>query len=250
MSKRRLWTLRIGFAALLLVAWYVLANTTGKLFLATPDKIGAGIAESVRAGEFFSFLKPTAHILGIGAGLGVLVGVPAGLLVGRFRRLYWLTEAPVNILYTTPLVALIPFILVIVGFNTTSKVIIVFLFTVLPVLINTTVGVRTVDADLFELARSYCAREWTVWRDVIVPGALPAVMTGLRLGLVHALVGAVLADFYAGASGFGYLIIKYSNQFDIAAAFGPVVVLAVTGIAVAGFLKWFQRRLSPWQAGP
>jgi ABC-type nitrate/sulfonate/bicarbonate transport system permease component len=72
-------------------------------------------------------------------------------------------------------------------------------------------------------------------------------MTGLRIGLIHALVGAVLADFYAGASGFGYLIILYSNRFDVAGALGPVLVLALTGTAVAALLKNAQTRLSPWE---
>lgn len=249
LTRRRTWALRIGFAIVLVAGWYVLAALSGGLFLATPDKIAAGLAASVRDGEFVTFLRPTAYILVVGAGAGVLVGVPVGLLLGRYQPLYWLTEAPVNIFYTTPLVALIPFLLVLVGFNVVAKMLIVFLFTVLPVVINTSVGVRTVDPDLFELASSYCAPEWTIWRDVIVPAAVPAVMTGLRLGLIHALVGAVLADFYAGASGFGYLIIKHSNNFDIAAALGPVVVLAASGIAVAAFLKWLQRRLAPWQVG-
>jgi ABC-type nitrate/sulfonate/bicarbonate transport system permease component len=247
LSPRRVAALRIGFAVFVLALWYLIATTTGALFLAPPHEIAGRLAESVSSGEFFRYLGPTAYILGIGAALGVAVGIPLGLLIGRFRWLYWLTEAPINIFYTTPLVALIPFILVLIGFNNQAKILIVFLFTVLPVVINTAAGVRAVDRDLVELSYSFSAREWTVWRDVLVPGALPAIMTGLRIGLIHALVGAVLADFYAGASGFGYLIILYSNRFDIAGALGPVIVLAAAGAAVAALLKSGQRRLSPWE---
>ncbi|MPZ95840.1 MAG: ABC transporter permease subunit [Propionibacteriales bacterium] len=250
LSARAVVGLRVGFALVVLGAWYLVALTMGDLFLAPPHAVLASLGRSVESGEFLKYLGPTAYILAIGAGLGVVTGVPAGLLIGRIRWLYFLTEAPINIFYTTPLVALIPFILVIVGFNYQSKILIVFLFTVLPVVINTSSGVRTVDADLVELSRSFCATEWTVWRDVIVPGSLPAIVTGLRLGLIHALVGAVLADFYAGASGFGYLIILYSNRFDIAGALGPVLVLAATGTAIAALLKSAQRRLSPWQGAP
>ncbi|MQA61569.1 MAG: ABC transporter permease subunit [Actinophytocola sp.] len=239
--------MRFGFAAFVLALWYFIALTLGGLFLAPPHVIVSRLGQSIASGEFMQYLGPTAFILAVGAGLGVAVGVPFGLLIGRIRPLYWVTEAPINIFYTTPLVALIPFLLVIVGFNYQSKIVIVFLFTVLPVVINTASGVRTVDHDLVELSRSFCAKEWTVWRDVIVPGSLPAIMTGLRIGLIHALVGAVLADFYAGASGFGYLIILYSNRFDITGALGPVFVLAAAGAAVAALLKTAQRRLSPWQ---
>lgn len=247
LSWRTVWTLRIGFAVVVVGVWYALAISLGSIFLARPDEVISRLAESISSGEFIKYLGPTAYIVAVGGALGVAVGVSFGLLIGRVRWLYWATEAPINIFYTTPLVALIPFILVIVGFNYQSKILIVFLFTVLPVVINTAAGVRTVDPDLVELAGSFCAKEWTVWRDVLMPGSLPSIMTGLRLGLIHALVGAVLADFYAGASGFGYLIIQYSNRFDIAGALGPVFVLAATGTTVAALLKAAQRRLSPWQ---
>lgn len=247
LPRRTVLGLRVGFALFVVAVWYVVALTVGGLFLAPPHEIADRLGESMATGEFARYLAPTAYIVVVGAGLGAAIGVPVGLLMGRVRWLYWLTEAPVNIMYTTPLVALIPFILVVVGFNYTSKIFIVFLFTVLPIVINTSAGVRTVDSDLLELTRSYCAKERTVWRDVLVPGSLPAIITGMRIGLIHALVGAVLADFYAGASGFGYLIILYSNRFDIAGALGPVLVLAVTGAGIATLLKVAQRRLSPWQ---
>ena len=242
--------LRVGFAIVVVASWYALAMTAGSLFLAPPQAVVQRLGASIQSGEFMQYLGPTAYILAVGAGLGIVIGIPFGLFIGRVKTAYWLTEAPINIFYTMPLVALIPFILVIVGFNYQSKILIVFLFTVLPVVINTASGVRTVDHDLVELSRSFCAKEWTVWRDVLVPGSLPAIMTGLRIGLVHAIVGAVLADFYAGASGLGYLIILYSNRFDIASALGPVLVLAAAGAGVAAMLKLTQRRLSPWQGAP
>lgn len=247
MSRQKVFTIRVVAAVTLLVGWYAAAVSTGSLFLATPQDVIGRLGHSMASGEFLEYLGPTAYILAIGAGLGVAIGVPFGLLIGRVRWLQSATEAPINIFYTTPLVALIPFMLVIIGFNNQSKILIVFLFTVLPVIINTAVGVRTVDRDLLELTRSFCSSEAPVWRDILLPASLPAIMTGLRIGLIHALVGAVLADFYAGASGFGYLIILYSNRFDVAGALGPVLVLAVTGTAIAALLKAAQRRLSPWQ---
>ena len=241
--------LRLGFAAALLAAWYLATLMTGSLFLAAPHEIITRLVESITSGEFATYLGPTAYILVVGAGLGVGLGVPLGLVIGRVRWLYWMTEAPLNIFYTTPLVALIPFILVVVGFNYTAKILIVFLFTVLTVIINTAAGVRTVDPDLLELSQAFCGKGWALWRDILVPGALPAIVSGLRIGLIHGLVGAVLADFYACASGFGYLIILYSNRFDIAGALGPVLVLALAGSLVAAGLKMLQRRLSPWEGG-
>lgn len=246
-SKREATLLRAGFAAVVLAVWYVAAQATGGLFLATPHDVVGRFVESVGSGEFMEYLAPSAYIFGAGAGLGILVGVPFGLLIGSMKWVYRLTEGPINIFYTTPLVALIPFFLVILGFNDTTKILIVFLFTVLPVVINIGAGTRAVDRDLVELSQTFCAPEWTVWRDVLIPGSLPAIVTGLRIGLIHALVGVVLADFYAGASGFGYLIIMYSNRFDVEGALVPVIVLAVVGTGIAALLKAIQRRLSPWE---
>lgn len=247
MSRGRALGIRLAAAAVLLGLWYAAAISSGSLFLATPHDVLFRLLDSMSNGEFIEYALPTLYVLSIGAGLGIVIGVPFGLLIGRVGWLHWATEAPINIFYTTPLVALIPFMLVIIGFNNQSKILIIFLFTVLPVIINTTIGVRTVDRDLLELTRSFCSTERLVWRDVLIPASLPAIMTGLRIGLIHALVGAVLADFYAGASGLGYLIILYSNRFDVAGALGPVLVLAVTGTAIAAFLKLAQVRLSPWE---
>lgn len=247
LDRRTVRLARLGFAVLVVGAWWACAAAMGSLFLASPAEVVSAASRVVADGEFFTYLLPSLKILAMGATLGLLVGVPVGLLIGRSRRLYWLTEAPINILYSTPLVALIPFLLVILGFNDTTKVFIVWLFTVLPALINTASGVRTVDRDLVELARSFCAGEWALWRDVLIPTALPGIVTGVRVGFIHALTGVVLADFYAGASGLGYMIMRYSNRFDVATALVPVLFLALVGAGSIVVLKRLQRRIAPWQ---
>lgn len=250
MAPRHLLAARIAFAAVLLVGWHFAATAMGDLFLASPFTIAARFVETVLDGVLLRFLVPTLIVLGVGFGAALAVGIPFGLVVGRWRRLYWLTEAPVNLFYSTPLVALIPVILVIMGFGAVSKIFIVFLFAVLPTLINTSLGVRTVDHDLLELARAFNSSERALWRDVLVPSALPAILTGARLAVGRALIGAVVAEFYAGASGVGYMITQYSNRFDIAGALVPVVVLVALGVASTAALKWLQRRLTPWQVAP
>jgi NitT/TauT family transport system permease protein len=247
LDRRTVRLARIGFALFVVAAWWACAAAMGSLFLASPAEVVSSAARVVASGEFFDYLLPSLRILLIGASLGLAVGIPVGLLLGRSRRLYWLTEAPINIFYSTPLVALIPFLLVILGFNDTTKVFIVFLFTVLPALINTASGVRTVDRDLVELSRSFCAGEWALWRDVLIPTALPGMVTGTRVGFIHALTGVVLADFYAGASGLGYMIMRYSNRFDVATALVPVLFLALLGAVSIVVLKRLQRRIAPWQ---
>jgi ABC-type nitrate/sulfonate/bicarbonate transport system permease component len=247
LDRRTVRLARLGFAVLVIAAWWGCAAIMGSLFLASPVEVVSSAARVIADGEFSLYLMPSLKILAFGATLGLVVGIPVGLLIGRSRRLYWLTEAPINIFYSTPLVALIPFLLVIIGFNDTTKIFIVFLFTVLPALINTASGVRTVDRDLVELSHSFCAGEWALWRDVLIPTALPGIVTGVRVGFIHALTGVVLADFYAGASGLGYMIMRYSNRFDVATALVPVLFLALVGAGSIVVLKRLQRRIAPWQ---
>jgi NitT/TauT family transport system permease protein len=205
----------------------------------------------VRSGELLRYLLPTLGVLSAGFAIGVVVGVPAGLAIGRWQRLYWLSEGPINLFYTTPMAAVIPVILVILGFGASTKIFIVFVFVVFSVIINSAAGIRNVDGDLLELARSYGSSELSRWREILVPSALPFVLTGIRIGIGRALIGAVVAEFYAGIDGVGYLIIQYSNRFNVAAALVPVAVLVALGVGSTTLLKWLHRRLTPWadQAG-
>lgn len=241
------WALRAAFAAAVLVWWHVYTARADSVFLAGPLEVVAAAVEMVANGELARYSVPTIVVLTTGLAAGIVVGIPAGLAIGRWQRLYWLTEAPINLFYTTPLIALIPVLLVILGFGTPTKIAIVFLFAVFPVLINTAAGVRAVDRDLLELSRAYGASEPAVWRDILLPGALPFVLTGVRLSLGRALIGAVVAEFYAGVNGIGYLIIYHSNRLDTARALVPVVLLIAVGVCSGVMLGWLQRRMTPWR---
>jgi NitT/TauT family transport system permease protein len=245
-DPRVIWAVRIGFLLLVLAVWQVTAARLGPNFVASPAGMVTSAIELIRNGELVRYVVPTLWVLLAGFTLGLVVGVPLGLAIGRWRRLYWLSEGPINLLYTTPLAAVIPVILVILGFGVSTKIFVVFIFVVFSVIINTAAGVRNVDGDLLELARSYRSSEWLRWREIIIPSALPFVLTGVRIGIGRALIGAVVAEFYAGIDGVGYLIIQYSNRFNVAAALVPVAVLVAIGVGSTSLVKWLHRRLTPW----
>jgi NitT/TauT family transport system permease protein len=245
-DPRVVWAVRIGFALLVLAVWQVISARLGANFVASPaGMVTSGIA-MIQSGELVRYLLPTLEVLAAGFALGVVVGVPLGLAIGRWQRLYWLSEGPINLFYTTPLVAVIPVIWVILGFGVSTKIFIVFVFVIFSVIINSAAGVRNVDGDLLELARSYGSSEWSRWREILIPSALPFILTGIRIGIGRALIGAVVAEFYAGIDGVGYLILQYSNRFNVAAALVPVVVLVALGVGSTALLKWLHRRLTPW----
>ncbi|MGF6883244.1 ABC-type nitrate/sulfonate/bicarbonate transport system permease component [Nocardia sp. GAS34] len=193
-------------------------------------------------------LGQSLNVFAWGLGLAIVAGVVLGLAMGRSRVVEALLELPMDALYATPTVALVPVIVLWVGFGTTAKIVVVFLFSVFAIVLNTARGVREVDPQLLEVARSYLATEPGLWRDVLLPAALPYVITGIRLAVGRALVGVVIAEFYSAISGLGFVIMSYANTFQIAQVFVPVVILMLLGVTFTWVLRLLEAWLAPWRS--
>jgi ABC-type nitrate/sulfonate/bicarbonate transport system permease component len=246
LSPAKRWTLRLVSVVVLLVAWQVFGRTH-PILLSDPTAIAAAFGDMIKDGTLPRALASSMEVLGIGFALGAAAGIVLGLAAGRSEAFAALLEFPVNALYATPAVALIPVIVLWFGFQVTTKTVVVFLFVVFPVLINTTRGVREVDPELIEVARSFCSSERRMWLDLILPSALPYIVTGLRLAIGRALIGVIVAEFYTSLSGLGDLISTNENNFQTARMFVPVVVIAVIGIVLTALLEWAERRLVQWR---
>jgi len=183
-----------------------------------------------------------------GLSASLVVGIPLGIAMARFRRLDWALDLPINALYATPLVAVVPLLVLWFGIFLKAKIIVVFLFAVFPVLINTYQGVRECDKGLLEVAQSFRSSEWGMWQDVLLPFALPYIIAGTRLAIGRGLIGMIIAEFYTTISGLGFMITKYANVFAMDKTFVPVIVLMVLGVSLTSMLKWFGRRIAPWSA--
>ena len=166
--------------------------------------------------------------------------------MARVRWLDWALDFPINALYATPLVALVPILVLWFGIYLKAKIIVVFLFAVFPILINTYQGVRECDKNMLEVARSFRSNEWRVWQDVLLPFALPYIAAGVRLAIGRGLVGMVIAEFYTTISGLGFMITRYANNFEMDKTFVPVIVLMALGVSLTSALKWLERRVAPW----
>jgi NitT/TauT family transport system permease protein len=168
--------------------------------------------------------------------------------MGGIPRLGATLEIYANGLNATPRVALIPFIILWFGLGPLAKIVVVWFQAVLPILINTYAGVQNTDPDLLEAARAFGARRGQLFWHIMLPAALPYVVTGLRLGAAMAMVGVVIAELQTALSGLGYLMAQYSGSFQTARYFPPVIVLAVMGMLVSQVLKVLERRLARWKA--
>jgi hypothetical protein len=134
------------------------------------------------------------------------------------------------------------------GFGPTAKTVVVMLFVLFPVLINTMRGVKEVDRDLIEVARSFGSGERRMWIDLILPSALPYVVTGLRLAIGRALIGVIVAEFFTAFAGLGNLIVTNANSFRTDRTFVPILLIALLGITLTALLEWVERRVVRWAA--
>src|SRR6201999_1721829 len=137
----------------------------------------------IRSGDFIGQFLDSAQLSLTGFVLALVIGAPLGLLLARVRFLRIGIEPYIMVLYATPMVALIPFILSLMGFGFVPKVLVVFLFGVFPVLYNTVEGARSIKPEMIEVARSFRSGEWALWREIMVPYTLPFTMTGIRLAI-------------------------------------------------------------------
>ena len=189
----------------------------------------------------------SATLFAAGFALALVVGAPFGLPLARARTLRVGLAPYIMVLYATPLVALIPFILSIMGFGFVPKVLVVFLFAVFPILYNTVEGARSIAPALIEVARAYRSTEWALWREVMVPYTLPYTMTGVRQGIGRGLVGMVAAEFFLSSTGLGQLIMTASQNFDTAAVFAIILVIGLLGVGLMRLGLAIEHRFARWR---
>lgn len=227
--------------------WEVAGHLTSGAFWVPLSVTLARLWDLIATGVLAERAASSLALFATGLSLGVLVGAPFGLLLARSARLRIALENYVMVLYATPMVALIPFILSMMGFGFAPKVLVVFLFAVFPVLYNTIEGARSVRPELVEVAYAFRSGEWQLWRDVMIPYTLPYTMTGVRLAIGRALVGMVAAEFFLSPSGLGQEIMMGSQNFDTSLMLAVILVIIALGVALIDLGRSLERRVARWR---
>ncbi|WP_127129745.1 ABC transporter permease [Georgenia sp. SYP-B2076] len=246
-SQKRM--IRTASTIVILVAWEIYGRTVNPVIFTYPTAIARAFVAMVRDGTLGQALVQTLIVLAIGTVIGSILGILLGLLAGRSETFGAIIEVPVNALYATPTVALIPLVVVWFGFGATAKTVVVTFFVIFPVLINTIRGVQEVDQELIEVTQSFCSPERRVWRDLLMPSALPYIFTGLRLAIGRGLVGVIVAEFFTAISGLGNLIVTNANTFQTDRMFVPIVLLSVIGVILTSILAGVEKAVAPWRRG-
>lgn len=228
-------------------AWEFVGRHTDAAFLVPLSETLERLWELSQSGELWSQLLSSLEIFIVGFALALVIGAPLGMLLARAAVLRRALEVYIMIAYATPLVALIPFILSLMGFGFAPKVLVVFLFAVFPVLYNTIEGARSLKPELVEVARSFRSSEWALWREVMVPYTLPFTMTGVRQAIGRALVGMIAAEFFLSSTGLGQLIMNASQNFDTAGVLAAIVIIMVLGLVLMWIGRIIELRFARWR---
>jgi NitT/TauT family transport system permease protein len=242
------WLGLLGIVAFFL-AWE-LATRTGLLnpFYFPPfSKILAKGYELFANGSIWEHMWFSLTNFSIGFAISVVLGVALGVPMGWYRAVAKTFDPLLSGIYATPLIALLPLIIMLFGLGSLSKIIMTVLAAVFPILINTMVGIANTDHRLITMARAFGARDNQIFRKVSLPGSLPYLVAGMRVALGRALVYIVVAEQYGAATGLGYLSSVAAQRFQMAAMFVPIVIIAGLGAGLNELLKSFERRLEKWK---
>lgn len=234
--------------AVVLLAWELVyrSGMVSPLFLSSPSLIFGGLVEAFVSGSIWPHLASSARIATLGYLASLAIGIPIGLLMGRVKIVREVLEPFIMGLYSSPTVAFLPLLVIWLGIGLLSKVALVVFGAIFVLIINTQAGVQSVDRKLIETARSFMASEFDVLRTTILPGALPFIITGMRLAIGRTLIMVVVAELYASTAGIGYLIFQAGAMYDTTTIFMGVVILSTTGIFANSLLRVLERKLAPW----
>lgn len=249
-ARRRVYVtlIRVVSLAIVLGAWQIGGQRIDPVLFTTPSAVVSAAAQMIANGELWSYLWPSLVVFVVGLVISTVAGIATGLLLARFWVLDVGLDMYISFLYATPSVALVPLIVLWVGFESTAKIVILILFAFFPMVINTYQGVKNVDPKLLEVGTAFRCSERQLWTNIVLPAALPFIMTGLRLSVGRALIGMVFADLYTAISGIGYLITRSASTYRVDKMFVPIVVLGLLGITLTALMRASERLVAPWTA--
>ena len=247
--RRRDLTLAIATPVVLLLAWEIAARVgilDGRLFT-PPSEIAAQAWKLIVSGDLWVHTVATVLRLIVGFVIGAVAGVLVGLLMGVWRPLKAALEPTFTALYALPKIAILPLLLLIFGLTETPKILSVVISVFFVVQINTLSGIMQIDPRITEAARAYKATGWRLFRYVLLPAALPSIMTGLRVSAGMAVIVITAVEFVASNTGLGYLIWNSWQLFQPSTMFVGLITVALIGALVTGLVILLERLMLPWR---
>jgi ABC-type nitrate/sulfonate/bicarbonate transport system permease component len=210
----------------------------------------AEIPEMYEEGILLSNVLFSLRIYLMGMFLSIALSIPLGLLLGGVKVLDRILSPYLWLIYTTPLLILMPLILLWVGINDTARVLLVFISAVPAIVVVVMEGVKTVDNSLLRAAKSFGANRWTLFRKVILPATVPFIATGVKMGVSRGLIGLFVGELFSSAKGIGFIIEDAGKIFNMPRVYAMLFMFILFSISVVGGAQYLERRLSSWRSQP
>ncbi|HEX5415946.1 MAG TPA: ABC transporter permease, partial [Chloroflexota bacterium] len=232
-----------------LAIWEALADagSVNALFLTSPSRVVVRLVQLFASGAIWPHLTVSGEEALLGFGLAALIGIPIGVIMGRFPLARSTFEPLVMGIYSAPAVAFLPLLILWLGIGIWSKAVLIFLGTVFALIISSEAGVASVDRRLVETARSFNATEWQIITKITLPSAVPFLLAGFRLAVGRVLIMLVVAEMAGATGGIGYLIFQGGAMYDTSLVFAGVTLLVAVGIAANQALRALERRVASWR---
>ncbi|HXP94598.1 MAG TPA: ABC transporter permease [Candidatus Binatia bacterium] len=246
-------TRRIVRSAVSLVVGVLLWEAIARLvvhndaFLAAPSAVAKRGWEMILNGELLSNTWVSMQELIYGFIIGAIAGIAIGAAMATWKSVSDYLEPWIAGLYAAPMIAFAPVVIIWFGVGIASKVAVVIMMVVFPMIINTQAGLESTDRRLLTVARAFCASGPRIFRTVSIPSAAPFIVAGMRLAVGRGLVGVVVGELFGSRAGLGNIITTASSVFDMPTLFVAVVTLAITGVVLTYLLRAVEMRLAAWR---
>jgi ABC-type nitrate/sulfonate/bicarbonate transport system permease component len=239
-------TLPILSVLIFLGAWQLVGSGLNPILLATPSAVAVSFVKIVQDGSLAPAFLRAMEVLGVGFGLAAVVGIAVGVVMGRSRTADRVLSPYVNFFQATPLIALVPLIVIWFGIGFVAEVAVTFLLAVWSIIVNTSEGVRNTPDTLLDMARVYHTTERSVIRNIAMPYAVPFIFAGLRIALAKALIGVIIAEMDVSLAGLGGLIQNFGDAFETAQLMAAIITSSLVGVIGTVVLELLRRRIAPW----
>ncbi|NDL56469.1 ABC transporter permease [Phytoactinopolyspora mesophila] len=240
----------LALPGILVIVWWLVTRDNTNPFVPKPEPLVSNIVDVWwHGGLLIGEVVPSLTRLGLGLGFAIVIGVGLGVLIGSSVTLRNLTGPLLEFIRAVPPPVLLPVLMMLLGIDDRSKIVLIVLGCLWPILLNTVDGVRAVDPVLSDTTRTCGITGFARFRYFVLPASMPRVATGIRLALPIAIILMVVSEMYAASDGLGFTIIYFQRTFQNVSMWAGVVLLGLIGVLLAVLFRWGERRLLSWYYG-
>lgn len=236
----------LGSLAFVFIVWEIFGRQVNPLFGSYPTAILGEMIQMLQSGRLTKAFFQSTHTFAVGFMIAAALGIPLGMLLGRFRTM----ESALGIYVTAgnamPLIAITPLFMLWFGLGFNVKVAIIATLSFFPICMSTWDGVKSIPKTLIEVGESFVGSRRAILTKIVLPASVPSIMAGLRLAVGKGIIAMIVAEFFTALSGLGGIILTAANNYNTAQMFAPIIVLLTFAIVLNACVAWLERKIAPW----